>query len=393
MNIMIVAPMWLPIPAKTYGGTERIVHQLTNQLVDRGHQVTLFGHGQTVTKAQKLVSTYPRPLRDDGIEWTDINFDMIQGSKAILYAEQHQLDAIIFHSSWPHQLPFAAASKVPTLYVLHGVWSLDSYAKRHDKSEVDVLLAFKDQNFISLSLAQQKMVPGLNYIANIYNGLDLSELIYSPQGAGYAAWMGRMDIHKGPHLAIQVARKLGIKLKLAGPRRLEIASEKEFWTNHIEPFLGKDVEWVGDLDQKDKNAFLGQADVLLNPYVYNEAFGLVTLESLACGTPAVVPAWGGGPEIIESGVSGYIGSTVDEWTQAAKLALKLDRQDCRRRAEQFSVTRMAMGYEKAIKNLLNQKKDDPSLFTTFPSAVSSRPLNFARLDRSPSKQMKGKGSR
>src|SRR5690606_8231137 len=189
----------------------------------------------------------------------------------------------------------------------------------------------------------------------IYNGIDLNEFTFKPSGSGYAAWMGRLDVHKGPHLAIQTAKKLGIKLKLAGPRRLEIPSEKQFWTNEIEPHLGSQIEWVGDLGIEDKNNFLGGADVLINPYVYNEAFGLVTVESLACGTPAIVPTWGGGSEIIEHGRSGYSGSTIDEWVEGAKKALKLDRSNCRNRAEKFSVHRMVSGYEEVIRKLIQSK--------------------------------------
>ena len=345
--------MWLPIPAKAYGGTERIVYHLTNGLVERGHHVTLCSHGQAKTKAQKLLSYYPKPLRDDGIAWSDINYDMIQGAKAVKYAEDHHYDAIIFHSSWPHQLPFAAMSRVPSLYVTHGVWTMKDYAFRHDKSELDVLYAFKDQNFISISQAQQQMVPGLHYVANIYNGIDISEFEYSPQGQGYAAWIGRFDEQKGPHLAIQIAKKLGLKLKLAGPLRLEIPSEKKFYEEQIEPFLGPDVEMVGELAMPEKAKFLGGADVLINPYVYNEAFGLTTLEALACGTPAVVPTWGGGPEIIQEGVSGFSGNNIDQWAAAVNKAQNLDRAKCRRRAEQFSVKNMVLGYERAVRKVMS----------------------------------------
>ncbi len=344
MKLIVVAPLWLSVPPQRYGGIERMVADLVDGLVEHGHEVTLYASGDSGTRAHHLVGIVSRPLCELDVAWHDVNYNLSASARALRQAEDEGHDAVLFEVERPYHLATVAVSRVPSIFTLHGVWT----EATHPQSEVDMLQAHKDQNFVSISRAQQAGMPDLNYVANVYNGLDAGRHPFSPQPGNGAVWLGRLEEEKGAHLAIEVARKAGLTLRLAGPRRLDDPVGREYWETKIAPALGDGIEWVGELTDEEKHELLGSSAVMINPYVYQEAFGFAALEALASGTPVVTPRWGAGAEIVEDGVSGFTADSVEEMADAARQAMTLDREGCRARAEYFSVDRMVEGYERAL---------------------------------------------
>jgi glycosyltransferase involved in cell wall biosynthesis len=332
MRIAQIAPLMESVPPRLYGGTERIVSWLTEELVRQGHDVTLFASGDSMTAANLL------PCTTEAIRLSETMTDYLPHT--IMMAERaHRLarsfDILHFHVDMFH-FPLFRGMENRTLTTLHG---------RQDIPDLwPFYRAFPDMPLVSISDAQRAPIADSTFAGTVLHGLpiDLHAPSYDPRG-GYLAFLGRISSEKRPDRAIKIARALGIPLKIAA--KVDKADQKYF-DSEIKPLLaGGGVEFVGEVDERAKTKFLGEARALLFPIDWPEPFGLVTIEAMACGTPVLAFRHGSVPEIIEDGVTGRIVGSMDEAIAAVPQVLALDRRKVRRRFEErFTAERMARDY-------------------------------------------------
>ncbi len=320
------------VPPQLYGGTERIVSYLTEELVRLGHEVTLFASGDSVT-ASTLVGCVPKALRLDASVRDAIPYYMLMLDR--VRARSADFDVLHFHIDQFHFPLFRPVAR-RTVTTLHG---------RQDLPDLLPLYAgFAEMPLVSISNFQRRPAPDANYVANVPHGLpvNLHRANIGPPG-GYVAFLGRLAPEKGPDRAIAIARALRIPLKIAA--KIDRVDEAYF-RETIAPLLeGPGVEFIGEIDEQQKTQFLAGARALLFPVDWPEPFGLVMIEAMACGTPVLAFRCGSVPEIVDDGVTGAIVDTVDEAIAALPHVIALDRHKVRQRFEQrFSATRMATDY-------------------------------------------------
>jgi len=332
MKIAQVAPLMESVPPRLYGGTERIVSYLTEELVRQGHDVTLFASGDSITSA-KLAGCVPGALRLDPNVRDPIPYYMLMLDRVRQQADD--FDILHFHID-QFQFPLFRHMASRTVTTLHG---------RQDLPDLKALyVGFSDMPLVSISHAQRGPIPNANFVATIHHGLpaDLHKPIFNPRG-GYVAFLGRISPEKRPDRAIQIARSLGIPLKIAA--KVDKADEAYF-REVIAPLLeGPGVEFVGEINEQQKSEFLGEAQALLFPIEWPEPFGLSMIEAMACGTPVLAFRCGSVPEVIDHGITGLIVENLDEAIGALPRVISLDRHKVRRRFEErFSASRMAKDY-------------------------------------------------
>lgn len=343
MRIAQVAPLWERVPPPAYGGTELVVGLLVNELVRRGHEVTLFASGDSQTPA-KLEAVYPNALRLDPHVKEYGVYEMLQLGQ--VYERSAEFDIIHSHVGCP-ALPYARLVKTPTVHTLHGIFTPDN----------EKLFTYaKEQPYVSISDSQREPRLGLNYVSTVYNGIDVSSHRFypEPQDPPYLAFLGRMSPEKGPHHAIAIAKASGWPLKMAG--KVDPV-DAEFFALEIRPHIdNKQIEYLGEADHNLKNALMGGAYATLFPITWREPFGLVMVESLAAGTPVIAMRLGSTPEVIESGKVGFLCNSVEECVAAIPKVRQISRQGCRDYVQtHFSAQRMADGYEAVYQQLLNQR--------------------------------------
>jgi len=335
VRIAQVAPLYESVPPKFYGGTERVVHYLTEELVRAGHNVTLFASGDSVTSAE-LDAAWPRALRLDP-ECRDYQAPHVLQLERIAQ-RAHEFDVIHFHGDCSH-FPLSRRLGTPHVTTLHG---------RLDAPQLEALYdEFDDLPMVSISNAQRRPLPQVAWCGTVYHGLPLS--LHSPSFSGpngrgtYFAFLGRISPEKRVDRAIEIAKRLGVKLKIAA--KIDCA-DAEYYRNEIAPLLDHPlIEFVGEIGEAQKSEFLGGARALLFPIDWPEPFGLVMIEAMACGTPVVAMGCGSVPEIIDQGVTGYYVNDLDAAVKAAERAMGLDRRLCRATFERrFSAPRMASDY-------------------------------------------------
>jgi glycosyltransferase involved in cell wall biosynthesis len=331
MRIAQIAPLTESVPPKLYGGTERVVAFLTDELVNMGHDVTLFASGDSVTSAN-LDAVWPCALRHDATIRDAIAPHMAQ--LEAVYRRAHEFDVLHFHLDY---WSFSQFSRHPTPFVttLHGRLDLPEHALVYDM--------FPDAPVVSISYAQRRPMPQANFVKTVHHGLPLDLLTPLAVKPSYLAFLGRIAPEKRPDRAIRIARRAGIKLKIAA--KVDRVDEAYF-RNVIEPMIdGDDVELVGEINDAQKSEFLSGAIALLLPIDWPEPFGLVMIESMACGTPVIAFDCGSVPEIIDHGVTGYIVQDEAEAVDAIPRAAALSRRAIRERFERrFSAERMAAEY-------------------------------------------------
>jgi glycosyltransferase involved in cell wall biosynthesis len=340
MKIAQIAPLMESVPPRLYGGTERIVSYLTEELVALGHDVTLFASGDSITTAN-LVPCVPKALRLDASVRDTIPYYMLMLDRVRQRADD--FDVLHFHIDQFH-FPLFRPIAGRTVTTLHG---------RQDLPDLRPLyLGFDDMPLVSISSDQRRPIPNANFAATVYHGLPLNLLrpIAGPQG-GYVAFLGRISPEKRPDRAIAIARSLGIPLKIAA--KVDRADDVYFRTR-IEPLLDDPgVEFIGEINEHQKTQFLGEAQALLFPVDCPEPFRLSIIEAMACGTPVLAFRCGSVPEVIEDGLTGAIVDTVEEGIAALPHVIALDRNKVRQRFEQrFSATRMAKDYVGVYRSLL-----------------------------------------
>lgn len=331
MRIAQVAPLYESVPPRGYGGTERVVSYLTEELVRQGHEVTLFASGDSETKAE-LVPICPRSLRLDPSVVLDMPYHFIEIERVAELAGH--FDVIHHHVDFLH-FPVSRRLATPTVTTLHGRLDLPGL--------VQLYREYSDAPVVSISDAQRKPLPEANYVGTVYHGLP-NDLYACHSGKGdYFAFVGRISPEKRVDRAIEIATRLGVPLKIAA--KIDKADREYFERDVKHLFDNPLVEYVGEVSDADKDGFLGDARALLFPIDWPEPFGLVMIEAMACGTPVVAFRAGSVPEVIDDGVTGFVVDDMDSAIRAAERTLTLDRKRCRAVFEaRFSAERMAQDY-------------------------------------------------
>ncbi|WP_414578164.1 glycosyltransferase family 4 protein [Anabaena sp. CCY 9402-a] len=343
MRIAQIAPLWERVPPPAYGGIELVVGLLTDELVRRGHEVTLFASGDSITSA-KLASVHPRALRlDSSIKEYGI-YEMLQlGS---VYERADEFDIIHSHMGCA-SLSYTKLVKTPTINTLHGIFTPDNEK---------MFQYAKSQPFVSISDAQRELRLGLNYVGTVYNGIDVSSYKFYPQPdePPYLTFLGRISPEKGTHLAIEIAKKAGWRLKIAG--KVDVV-DVEYFEKEVKPLIdGQQIEYLGEANHTQKNVLMGGAVATLFPITWREPFGLVMVESMASGTPVIAMKLGSTTEVIAHGKTGFLCNDVEECVSAIAKVADLDRYACREYVQnRFSLQAMTDGYEEVYRQILQKK--------------------------------------
>jgi glycosyltransferase involved in cell wall biosynthesis len=340
LRIAQVAPLYERVPPRLYGGTERVVACLTDELVRRGHRVTLFASGDSRTAA-KLISPVERALRLDPEPGDTLAPHVLE--LAQVFDRAAEFDLIHCHVDYL-AFPFSRLVRTPTLHTLHGRLDLPFL--------VPIFRYLRDVAIVSISHAQRAPLRTLNpaWAGTVHHGLPLERYPYYKDGGDYLAFLGRIAPEKRPDLAIAVAKRVGIPVKIAA--KVDPA-DRAYFERQIEPLLDDPlVEYLGEIDEEAKPEFLGNALALLFPIDWPEPFGLVMIEAMACGTPVIARPCGSVPELVVAGRTGFIVDTLDELVDAVKRVRTIDRAACRRHVEEhFTVERMVDDYEAIYRSL------------------------------------------
>ncbi len=343
MRIAQLAPLWERVPPPAYGGIELIVGLLTDELVRRGHKVTLFASGDSLSLAE-LISVHPQALRLDSTVKESSVYELL--ILAAVYERAEEFDIIHSHMGYA-ALPYANLVETPTIHTLHGTFTHDSekifeYAKK--------------QPYVTISQAQREPKLGLNYVATVYNGIDVSSYEFYPQPTDppYLAFLGRLSPEKGTHLAIQIAKSTGWRLKIAG--KVDFVDQKYF-EQEIKPHIdGQQIQYLGEANHREKNVLMGGAVATLFPITWREPFGLVMVESMASGTPVIAMKMGSTAEVISHGKTGFLCNNIQECISSLEKIATLDRFVCREYVKtHFGVQQMTNGYEAVYQQILSGK--------------------------------------
>jgi glycosyltransferase involved in cell wall biosynthesis len=354
MRIAIAAPLMEAIPPPLYGGTERVVSTLTEELVRRGHEVTLFASGDSQTTAN-LVACAPRGLRLDPTA-----LDTVVSSKRELsevYRRAGDFDLIHNHLD-SAAFPFARLSRTPTVTTAHGRLDLPQIRREY--------ASFPEQELISISDSQRAPLRSARWVRTVFNGIDLTHFHFQPNSGDYLVFLGRITPEKRPDQAIAIAREVGMRLIIAA--KVD-PLDQAYYDQIITPLI-RDcplVEYVGEVNEAGKDTLLGGAYAYLFPIDWPEPFGLTMVEAMATGTPVVAYRAGSVPEVIVDGVTGFVCDSFRAMVDAVPLVGALERRACRVQvARWFSAAAMAEGYEQAYAAMLER----PS--------ISSRPVSGLR---------------
>ncbi len=343
MRIAQVAPLHESVPPKYYGGTERIVHYLTEELIKKGHEVTLFASADSKTSA-KLIPCCPQALRLAKNSQDRLAHHILMLDKVIQRAKEFNL--IHFHIDYLH-FPLMRLINIPHLTTLHGRLDIPDLIPLYQE--------FKDIPLVSISNYQQRPLPFVNWIGTVYHGLPKDLYRFYAKPGEYLAFLGRISPEKRPDRAIKIAERAGMKLLIAA--KVDEA-DRQYYEGIIKPMLKSPwVEFIGEISDREKNEFLGKAYALLFPIDWPEPFGLVMIESMACGTPVIAWRCGSVPEVIEEGITGFIVESIEEAIQALEKVKDLKRILCRKAFERrFTSERMAEDYLRLYRKLIIRKR-------------------------------------
>lgn len=360
LKIAQIAPVFESIPPQKYGGIERIVYDLTEELVKRGHDVTLFATADSKTSG-RLVSITPKPIRfQKNVDpygpnaITALNY-------GLAYQMQDQFDIIHDHLG-SLSLPTANLSKTPVLMTMHGVFT----------PEVQELFSVITRPYIAtISDRQRQMGPKkMNHIGTVYNGLDMDHYPFSNSNNGYLLFVGRITREKGVHHAVKAAEALNLPLIIAAKLEPKFQADVDYFNRYIKPKLSGKIKWVGEVSETARNKLMSKALAVLHPVTWPEPFGLTLIEAMACGCPVIAFRLGSIPEIIVNGRTGFVVSDVKGMINAIKNVKKINRAGCRTHAlEKFSARAMTTNYENVYNKILDSKlktHQGKDIFTSHP---------------------------
>jgi len=335
LRIAMVAPPWFELPPRAYGGIESVVSDLVNQLTLLGHEVTLIGSGRNRTAAHRFVRVFQTPPTES---LGDPLPEVVNAAAAA--AALADLDVDVVHDHTIAGPLLARGRSVPTVVTAHAPvtgFHADYYRRLG-----------RTVNLVAISDAQRRANSDLSWVGTVHNAVDVASFPFRADNDGYVLWLGRFSNEKGPQLAIDAARAAGIPIVLAG--KLNEPDEREFFAREIAPRLGSGVEYVGEADAQRKRVLLSGARALVFPIQWEEPFGMVMIEAMACGTPVVAMRRGSVPEVVRDGVSGLVVDTYDEFVAAIDAVSVIDPADCRAHVEKyFDLPVMARGYERVYR--------------------------------------------
>ena len=347
MRIAQIAPLTEAVPPKLYGGTERVVSWLTEELVAQGHDVTLFASGDSITSA-KLEAQWPRALRLDSSVRDPVALHMVMLESVCRRA--HEFDMLHFHLDY---YPFSLFSRQPVPFVttLHGRLDLHEHQP--------VFSTFSEVPVVSITNSQRRPLPQAGWARTIYHGMPDQLLTPQPLQPRYLAFLGRIAPEKRVDRAIRIASRAGLPLRIAA--KVDRA-DTDYFENEIRPLLDlPNIEFIGEINDHEKQSFLSGATALLMPIDWPEPFGLVMIEAMACGTPVVAYKRGSVPEVVEDGVTGYIVEDEAGAVGAVERLGDLSRSAIRKRFEErFTSRRMAHEYLEVYRSLIERKKTGAS---------------------------------
>jgi glycosyltransferase involved in cell wall biosynthesis len=341
LRIAQVAPLTESVPPAAYGGTERVVSYLTEELVAMGHRVTLFASGDSKTGA-RLISGSPHSLRTTKGQLHATPYALVQLEQVFSHAQD--FDIIHFHTDCLH-FPLSRRTKTPTVTTLHGRLDMPELVPLYEE--------FREMPLVSISDAQREPLAGAGWVATVHHGLPNKLYGLGPGKGGYLAFLGRMSPEKRPDLAIEIARRVGMELRMAA--KVD-AADAAFFHEKIEPVLSiPGISFLGEIDDKGKNELLRGASAMLFPIEWPEPFGMVLIEAMACGTPVVAMRRGSVPEVLENGVTGFVVDDLESAVSATRRAAELDRRRCRAEFEKrFTARLMAENYVEVYERLIQR---------------------------------------
>lgn len=342
MKIAQVSPLFESVPPKTYGGIERVVSYLTEELVKLGHAVTLFASGDSITAAE-LVAPVPESIRSSSLQCAWLTYHTIQ--LGLVAQLSHRFDIIHFHNGFMH-FPLIQKLGAPHITTLHDRLDLPGFDALYRQ--------FSAVPLISISHSQRAPLPAVNWIDTVYHGLPAELYSFSAAAGSYFAFLGRLSPDKRVDRAIEIAERCGMPLYIGA--KIDEADEAYF-NERIKPLLAKPgVNYLGEIGEEEKRELLQHAKALLFPIDWPEPFGLVMIEAFSCGTPVIAYRNGAIPEIMEHGVTGFVVSNQEEAVQAAMRIDEIDRRGCREVFERrFTVTGMAQNYLRVYGQILAQR--------------------------------------
>ena len=367
MRIAQVAPLIESVPPKHYGGTERIVSYLTEELVRAGHEVTLFGSGDSVTGA-RLIPACHSSLRLNKQCIDHLAHHLVMIDQVLEHARD--FDVIHFHTDYLH-FPVSRYLPVPHITTLHGRLDIPDLIPVYDR--------FRDISVISISNAQRKPLPRANWAGTVYHGLPPDLFQFQPNRGSYLAFLGRISPEKRADRAIEIANRAGMPLKIAA--KVDRV-DKRYFKRVVEPLLdASHVEWVGEINDREKDEFLGNAYALLFPIDWPEPFGLVMIEAIACGTPVIAYDRGAVPEVIMDGQTGFIAKNLEDAVEAVHRISEISRAHCRKIFEnRFTVTRMARDYVRIYRRTIDRRmRDLDRCIESSRREISAPQMSFAKL--------------
>lgn len=348
LKIAMVAPLIEPVPPPLYGGTERVVSVLTEELVRRGHDVTLFASGDSKTSAT-LIPCCEQGLRLDPTAKDLVAYTLFGCGEA--YVRAHDFDVIHNHNDYI-AFPFARMSVTPTVTTVHG---------RLDLPEVQrIYEMFPEQRLVSISTDQQSWLPNSRWVGTVYNGIDIDNYHFTAQGGDYLVFLGRIAPEKRVDRAIEIARDVGMRLIIAA--KVDKV-DRDYYENAIKPLIERNqslVEFIGEVNEQEKDQLLGGSYAYLFPVDWPEPFGLTMAEAMATGTPVIATNSGSVPEVLVDGVTGFVCRSFSAMVSAVSRIGEIDRRACRAHVERrFSPTSMADGYEAIYADVMKQTMNRP----------------------------------
>jgi len=355
LKIAQVAPLWYPVPPKGYGGTEFIVSKLTEGLIKNGHHLTLFASGDSKTKG-KLFSIIKKNLYSLKIPWLYDSYNILNLVKA--FSQFKEFDIIHTHIDLYDPI-FRSKCPIPTLATLHNpFWSegKKKSGKWYDyQARVLIYNQFPHLPYVAISNSYRYQCPAkINFVKTIHHGVEINNFTFNPKPENHFVWLGRFAPNKGLHLAARLAKKLGLSLEIAG--KPVSPENQQYFKKEVKPFLSKKIKYVGEIKtEKEKSDFLKRGKALLYPLLWEEPFGIVMIEAMACGTPVIAFKRGSVPEIVENKKTGFIVKNLEQMEKAIKNIDFISRLNCRKRVEEnFTVEKMVKEYENIYYQLIKE---------------------------------------